>query len=150
MAAARRLWSSGSVVTAHRLLLCALWGLPRPGVTTASPASAGRLDSSPVSHQGSPEPVSFITPVSLGLCPLPAWQRASLPVQPVKTACNAGDLSLIPGLGRPPGEGKGYHSSILAWRITWTVQSMLSQSRTRLSDFTTWHRIVIVQSLSRV
>ena len=32
------------------------------------------------------------------------------------SACNAGDLSLIPGLGRPPGEGKGYHSSILAWR----------------------------------
>ena len=23
-------------------------------------------------------------------------------------ACNAGDLDLIPGLGRPPGEGKGY------------------------------------------
>ena len=23
-------------------------------------------------------------------------------------ACNAGDLGLIPGLGRPPGEGKGY------------------------------------------
>ena len=24
------------------------------------------------------------------------------------SACNAGDLDLIPGLGRPPGEGKGY------------------------------------------
>ena len=23
-------------------------------------------------------------------------------------ACNEGDLGLIPGLGRPPGEGKGY------------------------------------------
>ena len=23
-------------------------------------------------------------------------------------ACNVGDLGLIPGLGRPPGEGKGY------------------------------------------
>ena len=23
-------------------------------------------------------------------------------------ACNAGDLGLIPGLGRPPGEGNGY------------------------------------------
>ena len=28
--------------------------------------------------------------------------------------CNAGDLGLIPGLGRSPGEGKGYHSSILS------------------------------------
>ena len=25
-----------------------------------------------------------------------------------KSACNAGDLSSIPGLGRSPGEGKGY------------------------------------------
>ena len=38
-----------------------------------------------------------------------------------ESACNAGDLGSIPGLGRSPGEGKGYHSSILAWRIPWTV-----------------------------
>ena len=44
-----------------------------------------------------------------------------------ESACNAGDLGSIPGLGRSPGEGKGYHSSILAWRILWTVQSMGSQ-----------------------
>ena len=25
-----------------------------------------------------------------------------------ESPCNAGDLSLIPGLGRSPGEGKGY------------------------------------------
>ena len=25
-----------------------------------------------------------------------------------ESACNAGDVSLIPGLGRSPGEGKGY------------------------------------------
>ena len=34
-----------------------------------------------------------------------------------ESACNVGDLGSIPGLGRSPGEGKGYHSSILAWRI---------------------------------
>ena len=34
---------------------------------------------------------------------------------------NAGDLGLIPGLGRSPGEGKSTHSSILAWRISWTI-----------------------------
>ena len=28
--------------------------------------------------------------------------------QLVESACNAGDLGLIPGLGRSPGEGKGY------------------------------------------
>jgi len=78
-----------------------------------------------------------------------------------ESACNAGDLGFIPGLGTPPGEGIGYplqyswaslvaqliknlpamretwvqfldwedalekgtatHSSILAWRIPWTV-----------------------------
>ena len=30
-----------------------------------------------------------------------------------ESACNAEDLGSIPGLGRSPGEGKGYHSSIL-------------------------------------
>jgi len=38
-----------------------------------------------------------------------------------ESTCNAGDLGSTPGLGRSPGEGKGYHSSILAWRIPWTV-----------------------------
>ena len=33
---------------------------------------------------------------------------------------NAGDASLIPGSGRPPGGGNGTHSSILAWKIPWT------------------------------
>ena len=49
-----------------------------------------------------------------------------------ESACNAGDLGLIPGLGRSPGEGNGNHSSILAWRIPRTeepgrLQSMGSQ-----------------------
>ena len=48
--------------------------------------------------------------------------RASLVAQlGKKSACNAGDLGLTPGLGRSPGEGKGTHSSILAWRIPRTA-----------------------------
>ena len=48
-----------------------------------------------------------------------------------ESACNAGDLALIPESGRSPGEETG-HSSILAWRIPWTeepgrLQSMGSQ-----------------------
>ena len=35
----------------------------------------------------------------------------------------------------PLEKGKATHSSILAWRIPWPVQSMGSQSRTLLSDF---------------
>ena len=44
-----------------------------------------------------------------------------------ESTCNVGDLGLIPGLGRSVGEGKTTHSSILAWRIPWTVESMGSQ-----------------------
>ena len=33
-----------------------------------------------------------------------------------ESACNMGDLGLIPGLGRSLEEGMATHSSILAWR----------------------------------
>jgi len=52
----------------------------------------------------------------------------------------AGDVSLVPGLGRFPGEGNGNPLPSLAWEILWTeepggLQSMGSQvSRTQLSD----------------
>ena len=38
-----------------------------------------------------------------------------------KSACNEGDMDLITGLGRSPGEGKCYHFSIPAWRIPWSL-----------------------------
>ena len=37
-----------------------------------------------------------------------------------ESACNAGDLDSIPGLGRYLEKGMATHSSILAWRIPWT------------------------------
>ena len=62
------------------------------------------------------------------------WRRDRLPSPVIlgfpggsagkESTCNVADLGLILGLGRPPGEGKTTHSSILAWRISWTVQSM--------------------------
>ena len=57
-----------------------------------------------------------------------------------KSACNAGDLGSIPGLGRSPGEGHGnplQYSSLenSMDRGAWGVQSMGSQkSQTQLSD----------------
>ena len=72
-----------------------------------------------------------------------------------ESTCNAGDLSLIPGLGRSPGKGKGYplqysglensmdyivhetiqfgegngtQSSTLAWKIPWTEEPGRLQS----------------------
>ena len=35
-----------------------------------------------------------------------------------ESTSNAGDLGLIPGLGRSPEEEVATHSSILAWRIS--------------------------------
>ena len=46
-----------------------------------------------------------------------------------KSACNAGDLGSIPGLGRSPGEeGMATHSSILAWRLPQTEEPGKLQS----------------------
>ena len=59
-----------------------------------------------------------------------------------ESACNAGDPSSIPGLGRSPGEGNGtpLQYSCLenpmkggAWQAT---VLRVTKSRTRLSDFT--------------
>ena len=55
-----------------------------------------------------------------------------------ESACHAGDLGLIPGSGRCPGEGMATHSSILTWRIPWTeqpggLQSMGSQRYSAVS-----------------
>ena len=47
-----------------------------------------------------------------------------------ESACNVEDLGSIPGFGRSPGEGKGTHSSILAWRIKWTTVHGVTKSQT--------------------
>ena len=61
------------------------------------------------------------------------------------SACKAGDLGLIPGSGRSPGEGNGnlLQYSCLenpmgrgAW---WATVHGVAKSRTRLSDFTSLH-----------
>ena len=40
------------------------------------------------------------------------------------SACNAGDLGLILDWEGSLEKGKATHSSVLAWRIPWTVQSL--------------------------
>ena len=70
------------------------------------------------------------------------------------SACNTGDLGLIPGSGRSPGEGNGnpLHYSCLetpmdggAW---WATVHGVAKSRTRLSDFTFTGFIVVAHGLS--
>ena len=38
-----------------------------------------------------------------------------------ESPCNMGDLGLIPGWEDPLEKGKVTHSSILSWRIPWTI-----------------------------
>ena len=53
-----------------------------------------------------------------------------------ESACNAGDLGLIPGLGRSPEEGKGYPTPVF-WpgEFHGLYSPWVTMSRTRLSDF---------------
>ena len=53
-----------------------------------------------------------------------------------ESACNAGDLGSIPGLGRSPGEGKGYplQYSGLENSMDYIVHGV-KESQTRLSNF---------------
>ena len=40
-----------------------------------------------------------------------------------ESTCQAGDMDLIPGLGRPLEKRMATHSSILAWKISWITYS---------------------------
>ena len=53
-----------------------------------------------------------------------------------ESACNTGDLGLIPGLGRSPGEGNSYplQYSGLENSVHYTVHGV-AKSQTRLRDF---------------
>ena len=74
------------------------------------------------------------------------WRRDRLPT-PVflgfpcgsagkESACNVGDLGLIPGLGRSPGKGKGYPLQYFGLENTTDgIVHGLAKSQTRLSDF---------------
>ena len=69
-------------------------------------------------------------------CPLQySWASLVAPAGK-ESACNAGDMGSIPGLGRSPGEGKGYplQYSGLENSMDCIVHGV-TKSRTPLSDF---------------
>ena len=71
-----------------------------------------------------------------------------------ESACNAGNLGSILGLGRSPGDGMATHSSILAWRVPWTeepcgLQSMGSQ-RVGHDLVTNTHTMVEIRCLGKL
>ena len=55
-----------------------------------------------------------------------------------ETTCNAGDLGSIPGLGRSPGEGKGYPLQYSG--LENSMNCTVTKSQTQLSDFHTGHK----------
>ena len=63
-----------------------------------------------------------------------------------ESACNVGDPSPLPGLGRSPGEGKGYplQYSGLENSVGYTV----AKSRTRLSNFDTTEQLSLSFSVA--
>jgi len=53
-----------------------------------------------------------------------------------ESACNVGNLSLIPGLGRFPGEGNGYSLQYSGLKNSMDcIVPGVAKSQTRLSDF---------------
>ena len=112
--------------------------LPNSGIEPVSPVALTlQVDPLLLSHWEIPRTIKAqanLTPTFL------PW--SSLVAQRLKaSACNAGDLGSVPGLGRSPGEGNGspLQYSCLenpmdggAW---WVTVHGLAKSRTQLSDF---------------
>ena len=74
-------------------------------------------------------------PSALGMQSLSHWTFPCASVGKEST-CNAGDLGLIPGLGRSPGEGKGYQLQYSGLENSMDcVVRGVAKSRTQVSDF---------------
>ena len=82
-----------------------------------------------------------------------SWRRDRLPTSVFlgfpsgsggkESACNAGDLGSIPGLGRSPGEEKGYPLQYYGLENPMDcIVHGVAKSRTRLSDFHSWASLV--------
>ena len=64
-----------------------------------------------------------------------------------ESACSAGDQGLILESGRSPGGEHGHHSSVLAWRISWTEESMGSQESDTTEQLTLPHFLNPIASM---
>jgi len=96
-----RFWISGITV-----------GFPHSSVGKESSCNAGDPRSIPVLGRSTGEGIGY---------PLVFFGFPCSSAGKKKSACNVGDLGLIPGWEDPLEKGKATHSSILAWRIPWTV-----------------------------
>ena len=60
------------------------------------------------------------------------FRESEIEKEKKESACNAGDLGLIPGPGRSLDEGNGY---LPAWRILWTVYPWSHKELDMISNF---------------
>ena len=139
-----------------------MWNLPGPGIKPVSPALAGGfLTTGPPGKSCFSVYVTELSGQSHGCKGALKSTRPSLSIQfmslhEVKaSACNAGDLGSIPGLGRSPGEGNGnpLQYSCLenpmdggAW---WATVHGVAKSWTRLSESLVVVVVVVVVLLLR-
>ena len=64
-----------------------------------------------------------------------------------ESACNVGDLGLIPGLGRSPGEGKGYPLQYCGLENSMDcIVHGVTESRTRLSNFHSLSLLLLLET----
>ena len=107
-----------------RALTCPFWLLGAPGVPGLATASSGLCL------------CLHMAKLSLSLCP--PFLQGGFPGGSAgkESACNVGDLSSVPGLGRSPAEGKGnpLQFSGLENSMDYVVHG-IAKSWTRLSDF---------------
>ena len=117
-----RLNSCGS----RAYLLCSMWDLPRPGIEPMSPALAGRS----FTTEPPGKPCLFVCNIYLGF---PGGSAGK------ESACNLGDLSSIPGLGRSLGEEKDYplqYSGLENSTVAKSTVHGVTKSQTHLSTHT--------------
>ena len=99
----------------------------------------------PKTNCGSPEFILYPAPV-LSYYPVDHFPGGS---DSEESVCNAGDLGLIPRLGRSPWKEIATHARILAWRIPWTEEpgGLQSAGSQRVGhDWVTKHSIPIYNS----
>ena len=77
---------------------------------------------------GTPWTAAYQAPPSMGFSRQEYWSGLPFGSVVKNPPANAGDVGLIPGLKRFPGEGMAAHSSILAWRIPWMEEPGRLQS----------------------
>ena len=88
------------------------------------------MPETPVQFLGREDPLEKELATPSSILGLPCGSNAK------KSTCNVRDLGLIPGLGKPPGEGKGYPLQYSALENSMDcIVHGVAKSQTWLSDF---------------